>query len=322
MNRRHQRRQVHPAPLLAGVFLIFMGIAEIWMGVDQRWTDDVEGTRCLLGAAVLCLGLWGVRDGLRDRFQHKPPVKDGLTRQYIFQDVDGRQSSHVDGVLLRSQLECLRQRGPGASFSLKILPAPEVKGLGWLERMDCACSNSLRLRAHFVDNQDGICTVRKKDVDTPEAEAILTRLLAGLADLSGWELEETAAKPGEGRTVQLLAITDGIGTDRFPFFTERDLELAVEGLASGEYEQAELYLPCCTLFLFPAEPEEDGEDRIFLKLAAGEEARSTAGYFWTDTVEQATARAVQILRLGLVNDLDGIHVLGRSIKGGSNEKVF
>lgn len=311
MKKRHQKKGVHLLPILIGAFLIFMGIAEVWMGTDRRWTgtNSIEKSRCLMGVAVFCLGLWGVWDGLRDLFTHKPPTEEAPGRQFVFRDVDGRQSSYVDRQVLRTQMELMRQRGSETFFSLEILPALEIEGRGWLERIDCTFLDSLRLLAHFVDDE-GACIVRKKDVDFAQAETILTQLLSGLVDFSGWKLEKTKAEPSERKFNQLLVINGENGSDQFEFFTARDLELAVEGLASGEYEWVDMYLGLADLHLNAYEPEEEGEDQIALHLVVREAYHSTH-YSQASTVEQAKAWAVSIFNGGLSRDLEGLHDLGR-----------
>ena len=60
------------------------------------------------------------------------PEKAGGTRptQTILTGVDGKRQSDVRREALREQLALLAERGASVSFSLEVLPVPEVPDLG------------------------------------------------------------------------------------------------------------------------------------------------------------------------------------------------
>lgn len=246
------------------MYLIFMGIAEIIM---SRWTESAETTRCLLGAACACLGLAAIWDGCRyvlpPRKKREEPSQPG---QVILTDVDGKRRSDVSRETLRRQLALLAEQG--GSFSLEILPAPEVPGLGRLERVLCTYEGIPSVSALFVTDE-GVCVaLEKSGIPAAQAEELFLRILDGTVDFSGWESGDWPQEEGEERNDRLLVLFGDDWYERLPFFAERDLELAVEGLAREEYTRAELYLEGRRYLLFPEYREEGtpGPPRIFLQM--------------------------------------------------------
>ena len=255
--------------LLLGAWLGFMGVAEIIM---SRWKSPPETARCLLGAVMVGFGVLAIWDGCRDKWMpRKKPEEPVQHKQAILTGVDGKRQSDVSREALREQLALLAERGASVSFSLEVLPVPEVPDLGWMERVICAYEGSYRVSARFVTGE-GVCiTLEKSEIPAAQTEEILLRILDGTVDFSGWE----DVKSGnqfllEPETVhnRLLILFGDSWYERLPFFAKRDLELAVEGLVQEKYTKVELYQDEWRFLIFPEYQAEQISDppKIFLQM--------------------------------------------------------
>lgn len=251
-------------PLLAlGAYLVFMGAAEIIM---SRWTEPPEAARCLLGIVFACLGLAALGDGCKDFLTPRKKKKEPLQpRQAILTDVDGKRRSDVSREALREQLARLAERG--ATFSLEILPVPEVPGLGWMERVLCTYAGIFSVSALFVTGE-GVCiALEKAGISAATAEEILVGIRDGITDFSHWESGDWPPPEREESRRGLLVLCGDGWQERLSFFAERDLELTVEGLVQEKYTRAELYLDGRRFLVFPEHQEEaSGPPELFLQM--------------------------------------------------------
>ena len=246
------KRKLRVPLLLLGAYLIFMGIAEIIM---SRWTEPPETARRLLGIVFTCLGLAALGDGCRDFLTpRKKQVEPSQPRQVILTDVDGKRRSDVSREALREQLSLLAERG--ASFSLELLPVPEVPDLGWMERVLCAWEGTLRVSALFVTGEGACIALERSGLPMDRAEAVLAGILDGTEDFAGWEPGDWPHPEREEAPGGLLVLFGDSWYERFPFFAERDLELAVEGLVQEKYTKVELYQGEWRYLVFPEYQEE------------------------------------------------------------------
>ena len=250
------RRKLRIPLLILGAYLIFMGIAEIIM---SRWTKPAKTTRGLMGAGLVCLGLAALWDGCRDVLMpRKKREESSRPGQVILTDVDGKRRSDVSRETLREQLALLAERG--TCVSLEILPAPEIPGLGWLEKVLCTYEGIPSVSALFVTGE-GVCiALKKSEIPAVMAEEVFVGILGGTMDFSGWESGDWPHEEGEERNDRLLVLFGDGWYEHFPFFAERDLELAAEGLVRGEYTKVELYLEGRRYLLFPEHREEGTSD--------------------------------------------------------------
>ena len=246
------KRKLRVPLLLLGAYLIFMGIAEI---ILSRWTEPPETARRLLGIVFTCLGLAALGDGCRDFLTpRKRQIEPSQTRQVILTDVDGKRRSDVSREALREQLSLLAERG--ASFSLELLPVPEVTGLGWMERVLCTYAGIFSVSALFVTGE-GVCiALEKAGISAAMAEEILVGIRDGITDFSHWEPGDWPPLEQEECRRGLLVLCGDGWCEQLPFFEERDLELTVEGLVQEKYTRAELYLDGRRFLVFPEHREE------------------------------------------------------------------
>lgn len=258
------KRKLRVPLLLLGAYLIFMGIAEIIM---SRWTEPPETARRLLGIVFTCLGLAALGDGCRDFLTpRKKQIEPSQPRQAILTDVDGKRRSDVSREALREQLSLLAERG--ASFSLELLPVPEVPDLGWMERVLCAWEETLRVSALLVTGEGACIALERSGLPMDRAEAVLAGILDGTEDFAGWEPGDWPHPEREEAPGGLLVLFGDSWYERFPFFAERDLELAVEGLVQEKYTKVELYQGEWRYLVFPEYQEEQMSDppKIFLQM--------------------------------------------------------
>lgn len=201
------------------------------------------------------LGLLAIWDGCRDVLApRKKLAKPSQLRQAILTGADGRRRSDVSRKALREQLALLAERG--ASFSLEILPKPEVPDLGWIERVICTYEGIFSVLACFVTGE-GVCiALEKSEIAAAQAEEILAGILDGTMDFSGWESEKWPPPEREEPPQGLLVLWGDGWYECLPFFAERDPELTVEGLVQEKYTRAELYLDGRRFLVFAEHREE------------------------------------------------------------------
>ena len=130
---------------------------------------------------------------------------------------------------------------------------------------------SYRVSARFVTGE-GVCiTLEKSEIPVAQTEEILLRILDGTVDFSSWEDVKSGnqflLEPETAHNRLLILCGDG-WYERLPFFSERDLELAVEGLVQEKYTRAELYQDEWRFLIIPEYQEEQMSDppKIFLQM--------------------------------------------------------
>lgn len=231
------------------------------------------------------LGLWGIWDGVRDLVRPEQQVETPPARQFILTDTAGLRTSRVTPELLREQLDILTDSEDYQTFSLQMLPPLPVEDYGRLQQVFCLYHGVIILAALFELPESGQ-RVYQNCTEPDMAEAWLKQLLAGSPDFSGWEpvkaadyqseadipeeeeadLEQGAVEQDARRFFleqlseergqmtywrQLLVIFGESWHDEHKFFSARDVELAVEGVHTGNYEKVVLQWGAQVFEVFP-----------------------------------------------------------------------
>lgn len=237
--KKNHRRVLHIGVLILGAYMLFLGggtlIGQVGAIVLLGDRAGITFARALMGAVFTGLGVFAVWDSIRDLWPKKgaeetPPL------QFILTDTAGVSSSIVTPERLHEQLSLVSEETRPITLQL-VTPIPAAE-LGELINMAYVhMEDGWSLIA--ICRQDGGVQVRRKQADSAGAEAALAALLAGsLPDFSGWERLEAVTGQRELRPKQRLVLTRDNGTSDHEFFTERDLDLAVTGLADGTYQRA------------------------------------------------------------------------------------
>ena len=238
MERRKKRRGLHIGVLILGAYMLFLGggtlLRELAAIVLLGKRAGITFARALFGAALTGLGGYAVWDSVRDLRRGKEP-EEAPPLQFVFTDTAGVSSSIVTPERVREQIGLVSEETRPVALQL-VTPIPVAK-LGELINMTYAhMEDGWFLAAIF--RQGGGVQVRRKSAESGEAEAVMTALLeGGLPDLSAWERLEAAPGQRELRPKRRLLLTRDNGTSDHEFFTERDLDLAITGLADGTYRR-------------------------------------------------------------------------------------
>ena len=233
------RRALHIGVLVLGIYILFLGvgtlIGEVGALVILGEREAIVFIRIVMGLVFTGLGVYAVWDSIRDLW---PKKEEAPPLQFILTDTAGVSSSNVTPERLHEQLSLVSEEVRPVTLQL-VTPIP-VAELGELINMAYVhMEDGWSLIA--VCRQDGGVQVRRKQSDAAGAEAALTALLAGrLPDLSAWERLEAAPRQRDPKAFQLkrrLILYRDNGTSDHEFFTERDLDLTVTGLADRTYQK-------------------------------------------------------------------------------------
>lgn len=287
-NRRKNGKKLRLLPLVLGVYAIMLGLGLFSAAVSSllEGVAALAAFRLLAALAFAGLGLYGVWDGIRDLFVPEKP-KPEPPRQYILNDVRGQRSSNVTVERLCAQLEELAETEEAGGFVLTALPPLPLPGLGELCQIFVAREEPFRLVA-FVQASDGSKYIRQKTAGRSAAEQALQQFLSGNLDLSDWKNSELTIereeKPGAPR--QLLRIWGESWRNDLKFFSVRDVELAIDGIAEGKYQKIELTLGAAVFFIAPSLRDES-QLTVLLMLFDGDQPHeflkngtSTQVKFW------------------------------------------
>ncbi|MDE7261575.1 MAG: hypothetical protein K2N78_05875 [Oscillospiraceae bacterium] len=257
--KKKPRRALHIGVLLLGAYLLFLGGGTLLVNLTGLLRGNREWTvtsRLLLGTVFTGLGVYAVWDSVRDLRPRKereeaPPLR------FIFTGVSGVRSSNVTPELIREQIGRVAEDGQYAALE-PATPLLTEK----LVRLAYAFTADEGYLLIAVFPQGSSVPARRKTADAAEAEAAMTALLEGrLPDFSGWEPMEAAQRRPELKR-RLVLVRDS-GTNDHEFFTERDLDLAVTGLADGTYQKAAVQTGPASV---TAVPMADGDIVLYLQV--------------------------------------------------------
>ena len=265
--KKKRRRALHIGVLLIGIYMLFLGggtlIGEVGAIVLLGEREWITFARALMGAVFTGLGMFAVWDAIQDLFRRKEPEK-APPLQFILTDTAGVSSSIVTPERLHEQLSLVSEEVRPITLQL-VTPIPaaelgELINMAYVHRED-----GWSLIA--VCRQDGGVQIRRKQTDAAGAEAVLTALLAGsLPDFSAWERLEAAPRQRDQREFQFkkrLILYRDNGTSDHEFFTGRDLDLAVTGLADGTYQKVYVQIGTAAI---EATHKDDGNIRLRLSI--------------------------------------------------------
>ncbi|MCI8454429.1 MAG: hypothetical protein HFE84_07435 [Lachnospiraceae bacterium] len=274
MKEKHNKkgRRLRLIPLLLGAYGLFLGLGLTVIGLTGI-EEGIGMARLLLGLGMAFFGLYGIWDGVRDLA--KPDKKPGnlLATPFILIDLAGNQSSNVTFGRLQEQLKGLMEKGEGVNFEIRLLSPISIQERGMLKRVLCTYQDAILLTAFFIGDEGGYWIYRES-TGPDMAEEWFRQFLSGRMDFCGWEKtepdadgERADANPKDvqafgqeslnrtGRTVvfwhQLLVIFGESWHDEHKFFSDRDLELAIEGVHAGKYQKAVLEWGAQAVDIFP-----------------------------------------------------------------------
>lgn len=303
-------KKLHLVPLILGAYSALLGISLMVLGLASFKEGALPGTvgklRLFGGLVLAGLGLFGIWDGIRDLLKSGKRTEE-VSYQYILTGIDGKRSSNVSKAQLQAQLEGLAKAGRNARVSLEVLPQPFLPDLGQLLQVTYVYADSPKLIA-FFQPEGGPYAIRQKEADFAEAGRILERFLDGAIDFSSWEATEMEMKAKEASGRRCLRIFGESWKDEHPFFSLRDLELTMEGLAEGKYQRMELLFDKISLCAFRKEGEESS---LVLQLYLWDESRCLHIFERAFTLTQAKFWLVRIFYEGMPIELDGWNEIGR-----------
>jgi len=302
--QRHKNgRRLRLVPLVVGGYGIFLGFGLTAIGLSEL-AGGIGVIRALLGLAMVGFGILGVWDGVRDLIVPNQKTEKPPARQFILTDVDGKRSSNVTIELLRTQLDLLAERGSGDSFHLQVLPPVFDREKGELKLISCIVQDKITVIAFFEHSKEGVQVWRK---EPGQAEDVLRQILEDRLDFSGWEKCAVAAQneTPAGRPQQRLRLFGESWENNLQFFSIRDVELAVQGIAKGKYRRVELALGAAAFSVSLS--EEDGSVMV-LQMWIWSDAKAKGEFHVfekTGTAVQVNFWLMQILNEGLPAELHG-----------------
>ncbi len=246
MKKQHRNgRRLHLVPLVAGGCITAVGLGSVVVGLFGL-TKGIGFILTLYGLAVTGFGMLGVWDGVRDLVVPDKKMEITPARQFILTDVDGKCSSNVTIEILRTQLDLLVERNSRDGIHLQILPPVfdqekgELKLISWLYH-SCIDEDTIMVLAFFKHPEEGIWTWQK---EPDQAEDVLRQALEGRLDFTEWEKStiEIQNESPTGGSRKCLHLFGENWENRLQFFSIRDVELAVKGIADGKYCRMELKL--------------------------------------------------------------------------------
>ena len=270
--KKKRRRVLHTGVLILGAYMLFLGggtlIGELGAIILLGEREWITFARAVMGAVFTGLGAYAVWDSIRDLWLRKEK-EDAPPLQFTFTDTAGVCSSNVTPERIHEQIGLVEEKTSHIALQL-VTPIPAAE-LGELINMTYVLmEDGWFLVAVF--RQDGGVQVRRKSAGAAEAEAVLLDLTAGsLPDFSAWERLEAA--PRQRREFQFkrrLILYRDNGTSDHEFFTERDLDLAVTGLADGTYRKVYVQIGTAAV---EATCKDDGNIHLRLSILGHDGAR-------------------------------------------------
>ena len=298
--RRNQRGQrLRLVPLLVGGYAVYLGLGLTVVGLAER-AEGIRIARAVFGLVLTGVGLLGLWDGLRDWIAPKKEEKKPPVMQFILTDADGKRSSNVTIEVLRSQLNILTERGGGANFQLQILTPVPVQGKGILRQIFCIYQEKIAMLAFFEDSEEAPQVWRTEPED---AEEVLRAVLEGRLDVSEWEKASIAVRneSAPGRPRQHMGLFGESWENHLQFFSIKDVELAVKGIANGKYRRIELELGAVVFRVFRGEEDESNLTLHLLVWPNGE----LRAFEKTGSAVQVNFWLIQMINEGLPEELHG-----------------
>ncbi len=334
MKKTKNRKRLHLAALILGVYAVFLGFGLVLAGLE-----DLRGAagpiRLALGAGMMAFGLFGVWDGLRDKLRpREKPVQTSPT-QYVLADDAGNRTSNVTAERIREELGKLRE---GDGLHLQLLTPLEIPEWGELQQISCRVRPTLTLLAFFRTAEGG-WRLRARAMDFEAAAGWFRRLLEESLDSSGWNdgWETLEGIPGDPRDAgdpekqefktrvlrnragnltawhQKLVIVGEAWRNEHRFFTARDVELAAQGVYEGKYQYAALEWGSSSFDLLP-----DREEQLQVIWCTNIRDENARRYFRkTGTAAQAAFWLLQYLNEGQMDEYweDVTALAGRKGRG-------
>ena len=247
-------RRLRVIPLILGIYGAFLGLGLMVMGLAQM-KEGIGIVRLVLGLGMVCFGVYGIWDGVRDLVKTDKKPENPPVSQFILTDVFGKKSSHVTMERLQEQIKSLMENEGERSFQIQILPPIPVQERGALKRIACIYQEKITFVA-FFEVADGGNDTCHKGLEPDKAEEWFRRFLSGSPDFTGWESFEDQEFFTQKEGVrefghQLLVIYGESWHDEHKFFTAGDLELAVEGVCDGKYQKVVLEWGNVAFDIFP-----------------------------------------------------------------------
>lgn len=178
-------------PLILGGYGAFLGLGLVAIGLAGM-KEGIGIARFLIGLGMAGFGFLGIWDGVRDLVEPDKRPKQAPAVQFILTDTCGNRSSNVTVEALQKQLESLMESNKGSVFTLQVLPPFAVQGTGNISQIFCMYHETFGLTA-FLDVSEGGYESYHKSAAFDEAKGWFEELLAGSADLSGWNKMENAS---------------------------------------------------------------------------------------------------------------------------------
>lgn len=297
-------KKLHLVPLLGGGYAAILGLGLLRTAIFGS-PDGVSWLRLCGGLAIAGLGCYGIWDGVRDRINEKnKPAQPKPAGQYIFTDAQGRRSSCATSKDIQTQLKAIASQSEGC-IAMQLLPPRPVPGAGRLEQLRCFSNGSekpLTLLAVLQTEhrtRKGYLT----EANLPQAAACFELIMdGGLENFSGWTPTVIKQNPNANaaQPQQQLTLFLEERHEAHRFFTRRDLELAVDGLAAGKYRRAELAFRFVAFDIFPSAEKNGVTLRMTLRQQQATRAFEKAG-----TPTQVKFWLNQMLDNGLPEQLYG-----------------
>lgn len=303
--RRKREKKIHLVPLIAGCYAALLGLGLIRIGLFGS-QGGVAPLRLLGGLVITGFGLLGIWDGLRDLYKSQPAPDKTPAPQYIFIGVDGKRTSSISPELLRTQLATVIEAGGDAKVVLHILPPLPVSGGQYLDQLHGICGDGEKplCLIGFLQSDDAAKKgmARLKAMELEQAAALFERLLARQsADFSDWGVLEVEQRQGTRPSYQCLTVFGESWRNDYRFFSDKDLELALQGLADGKYRRVELTFDGIA---FHAYSSQEQQAMITLRMLIRQEEQLRM-FEKTGTVTQVNFWLVQILDKGTLEGVYG-----------------
>lgn len=274
-------KKFHLVPLIGGGYAAILGLGLLRTAIFGS-PGGISWLRLCGGLAITGLGFFGIWDGVRDRMEEKNhPAKQKPAEQYIFIDAQGKRSSCATSEDIQTQLKAIASQS-GGCIALQLLPPRPVPGAGRLEQIRCFSYGSEKPLTLLAVLQTEHRTKKGylTEANLPQAAACFELIMTGgLEDFSGWtptiikqNPNANAAQPQQQLT---LFFQERHETHRF--FTRRDLELAVDGLAAGKYRRVELAFRFVSFDAFPSGEKNSVTLRLTLQQQQAQRAFEKTG---------------------------------------------
>ncbi len=181
-------KRLRLTPLILGCYAAFLGFGLVVIGLAEI-KEGIGIVRLLIGIGMAGFGLLGIWDGVRDLVGPDKKHEQTPATQFILTETSGNRTSNVTVEALQKQMESLMGNDKGGVFRLRILPPLAVQEIGNISQIFCMYHQLFGLTV-FLDESKGGYESYHISAEFDEAKDWFEKLLAGSADLSGWEKME------------------------------------------------------------------------------------------------------------------------------------